>query len=154
MTEDEEKVLLEDTINYDMMSKQEGNHVLNVLLHTKEIANGIFNNEVGNVSKVYLKKEKDGKIYFSLVIFYENENRMYTGNVVFRKNKTYVMGNIYRDGKNVKDKDFDVYDTFTFKEDLIERKTAYSNNKKVFEDNIKLYSNDEIETFKKNSYHK
>ncbi|MEG0799472.1 MAG: hypothetical protein RR228_03485 [Bacilli bacterium] len=145
---EEKQILMDDKINYNLLSDQEGSYVLSFLLSTKEVKDSYFTNEEAKVLKAYLRKESDDTVYFSLVLSYSNEESLYTGEVLLVNiNKVYIIGLITRMKNN---EEIEVYDTFNSTKKGIVRHTIYQSVKNTFDVSLSLPTKEDINEFKKN----
>lgn len=137
-----ERILFEsEYFNYENLSYAEGDRYLDILRHIKEVTDSeviVTNrNSVFELVCMNLKKDESGIVSFSGAISNGIENKWLNGFIKNIGNKTYVSTKVTRLHPLIsiesKEKEFETYDKFKFKDDSIERITTYSNVSGYFE---------------------
>lgn len=146
----EEEIILEQYFPYHNMDLEERDYYLNLLLHTKDISDSAVlisedSKSTFEIVNMVLKKAPEF-ITFNGAITNGEENRWIDGIIIKKGNSYAVISNVYRFAEFLRedDRDYSVTDKFTFKGDMLYRKTGYASGK-YFESEFDTYSLDPVE---------
>ena len=148
-----DEILLEQYFTYINMSEENRNNFINILLHTKDIYDSEKNLEGAKYSNFDLLTlhlmNREGIVKFNGAVYNDYENRIIDGIIYSKSNKIYVNTTIYRLNDFVSDKEYNVNDTFVFKDGRVIRRSVYDDGK-YFEDEILLMNNQEVQEYLEN----
>lgn len=142
-----DELLFELYFRYKNLTKEEGDFYLDVLRKCKEVVDSDhgFNTKY-DIVEMSLSKLDDESVLFNGSMTNGSENRFISGNIVNRRNKTYVTMNIERlcDEEN---RYYSSLDVFTFKHSEVRRDTYYKDGR-CFEAYYKPFDERSMEEYK------
>ena len=130
MTYDQE-ILLEQYFPYTNMDEQDRTFYLNLLLSSQELSSSDYNLSETSPSRydiVCMTLNNEGvMVRFNGAISNGEENKLIDG-IIFKRRSGYcIFSNVYRLSEKVfENKEYRTIDEFSFKDEIVKRKSAYN----------------------------